>query len=70
MSEDVAQLLHNLFLGVGARNGKFFDEEITRGVEHFSTERKLFVALQHEKSLSTLAISRMDPVLIFSVYSR
>ena len=44
------QLFHDLFFGMGARDRKLFDQQITRGVEHLSlAERKLLVAFENEQ---------------------
>src|SRR5262249_62362796 len=50
MREDMAQLLHDLVLGVRARDRELFHQEILGGVEHLAlAERKLLVPFQDEQ---------------------
>ena len=50
VSEDMAQLVHDFLFGMGARDGKFFNQKISRRVEHLAlAEGKFFVPLQHKK---------------------
>src|ERR1051326_7433568 len=50
MREDMAQLLHDLVLGVRPRDRELFHQKILGGVEHLAlAERKLLVALQDEQ---------------------
>ena len=65
----MTQLLHDLFLGMGTRDGQLFDQQIARRVEHLSfTEGKLLVAFQHKQIPQDFGAtsSAMSPVLQIS----
>src|SRR5262245_32711479 len=50
VSEDAAQLLHDLLFGVRLGDRKFLDEQVARRIEHLPfSERELLVPLQHEE---------------------
>ena len=69
--EDTVQLLLNLALVGLGRDGNLLDQKGTGGVEHLALAKGQFlVALQALKVAETSAISKTEPVLIFSMYSR